>query len=58
MKLYNSVGPNPHVVRMFIAEKGLDVPKQEDRHQEDRRQEDGQACRRQSGDRRIYRQAA
>ncbi|MBU6444894.1 MAG: glutathione S-transferase family protein [Alphaproteobacteria bacterium] len=26
MKLYNSVGPNPHVVRMFIAEKGLDVP--------------------------------
>lgn len=29
MKLYNSVGPNPHVVRMFIAEKGLDIPKQE-----------------------------
>jgi glutathione S-transferase len=23
MKLYNSVGPNPHVVRMFAAEKGL-----------------------------------
>jgi len=22
MKLYNSVGPNPQVVRMFIAEKG------------------------------------
>jgi len=27
MKLYNSVGPNPHVVRMFMAEKGLDIPK-------------------------------
>ena len=26
MKLYNSVGPNPHVVRMFIAEKGISVP--------------------------------
>lgn len=23
MKLYNSIGPNPHVVRMFIAEKGI-----------------------------------
>jgi glutathione S-transferase len=26
MKLYNSVGPNPHVVRMFIAEKGIAIP--------------------------------
>jgi len=26
MKLYNSVGPNPHVVRMFMAEKGLQIP--------------------------------
>jgi glutathione S-transferase len=26
MKLYNSVGPNPHVVRMFAAEKGLTLP--------------------------------
>ncbi|HUS96238.1 MAG TPA: glutathione S-transferase family protein [Hyphomicrobiaceae bacterium] len=26
MKLYQSVGPNPHVVRMFIAEKGMDIP--------------------------------
>lgn len=26
MKLYDSVGPNPHVVRMFIAEKGMTVP--------------------------------
>jgi len=26
MKLYNSIGPNPHVVRMFMAEKGLNVP--------------------------------
>ncbi len=25
MKLYNSVGPNPHVVRMFAAEKGLSL---------------------------------
>jgi glutathione S-transferase len=25
MKLYNSVGPNPHVVRMFAAEKGIDL---------------------------------
>ena len=29
MKLYNSVGPNPRMVRMFMAEKGLDVPKVE-----------------------------
>jgi glutathione S-transferase len=27
MKLYDSIGPNPHVVRMFMAEKGLDLPK-------------------------------
>lgn len=26
MKLYNSIGPNPHVVRMFMAERGLDMP--------------------------------
>lgn len=26
MKLYNSVGPNPRVVRMFLAEKGIDIP--------------------------------
>lgn len=26
MKLYNSVGPNPHVVRMFAAEVGVDLP--------------------------------
>src|SRR5215468_11733442 len=26
MKLYNSVGPNPHVVRMFMAEKGITIP--------------------------------
>ncbi|HEY4113179.1 MAG TPA: glutathione S-transferase [Rhizomicrobium sp.] len=26
MKLYNSIGPNPHVVRMFISEKGLEIP--------------------------------
>jgi glutathione S-transferase len=25
MKLYQSIGPNPRVVKMFIAEKGLDV---------------------------------
>ncbi len=25
MKLYNSIGPNPHVVRMFAAEKGLNL---------------------------------
>lgn len=25
MKLYTSVGPNPHVVRMFVAEKGMDI---------------------------------
>ena len=25
MKLYNSVGPNPHVVRMFAAEKGIEL---------------------------------
>ncbi len=26
MKLYQSIGPNPHVVRMFLAEKGVEVP--------------------------------
>ena len=26
MILYQSGGPNPHMVRMFIAEKGIDVP--------------------------------
>jgi glutathione S-transferase len=26
MKFYNSVGPNPRVVRMFMAEKGLTIP--------------------------------
>ena len=25
MKFYNSIGPNPHVVRMFMAEKGLKI---------------------------------
>jgi glutathione S-transferase len=25
MKLFNSMGPNPHVVRMFIAEMGIDI---------------------------------
>lgn len=25
MKLFNSIGPNPHVVRMFIAEMGIDI---------------------------------
>ena len=28
MKLYQSVGPNPHVVKMFIAEKGIEVPRE------------------------------
>ncbi|MGH6878772.1 MAG: glutathione S-transferase family protein [Rhizomicrobium sp.] len=26
MKLYDSIGPNPHVVRMFMAEKNLQIP--------------------------------
>ena len=26
MKLYTSIGPNPRVVRMFMAEKGIDIP--------------------------------
>jgi glutathione S-transferase len=29
MKLYQSIGPNPRVVKIFIAEKGLDVPRVE-----------------------------
>ena len=29
MKLYQSVGPNPFVVKMFIAEKGIDIPREE-----------------------------
>jgi len=26
MKFYNAIGPNPHVVRMFLAEKDLQIP--------------------------------
>jgi glutathione S-transferase len=26
MKLYNSIGPNPKVVRMFMKEKGIELP--------------------------------
>ncbi len=26
MKLYNSIGPNPKAVRMFMAEKGVELP--------------------------------
>jgi glutathione S-transferase len=29
MKLYNSLGPNPRVVRMFLAEKGVEIPLEE-----------------------------
>ena len=29
MKLYTSVGPNPRVVKMFLAEKGLEIPRVE-----------------------------
>jgi glutathione S-transferase len=29
MKFYNSIGPNPRVVRMFMAEKGIAVPMEE-----------------------------
>ena len=29
MLFYNSVGPNPRVVRMFMAEKGIKVPQTE-----------------------------
>ena len=28
MKLYDSIGPNPRLVRMFMAEKGIEIPKQ------------------------------
>ena len=29
MKLWNSIGPNPHAVRMFVAEKGIDLPRED-----------------------------
>lgn len=29
MKFYNSLGPNPRVVRMFMAEKGISIPFEE-----------------------------
>jgi glutathione S-transferase len=29
MKFYNSLGPNPRMVKMFMAEKGLDLPRVE-----------------------------
>ncbi|MDR3514093.1 MAG: glutathione S-transferase family protein [Caulobacteraceae bacterium] len=29
MKFYTSIGPNPRVVKMFMAEKGLDLPRVE-----------------------------
>ena len=28
MKLYDSIGPNPRVVRMFLAEKGVSLPRE------------------------------
>jgi glutathione S-transferase len=28
MKFYDSIGPNPRIVRMFMAEKGIEMPKQ------------------------------
>ncbi len=27
MKLYTSIGPNPRVVKMFMTEKGIDIPR-------------------------------
>lgn len=27
MKLYDSIGPNPRMVKMFMAEKGIDIPR-------------------------------
>ena len=29
MKLYNSLGPNPRLVRMFMLEKGIEIPAEE-----------------------------
>jgi glutathione S-transferase len=29
VKFYNSIGPNPRVVRMFMAERGIDLPRVE-----------------------------
>ena len=29
MKLFNSIGPNPKVVRMFMAELGIEIEKEE-----------------------------
>ena len=29
MKLITSIGPNPHVVRMFMAERGIEIPTEE-----------------------------
>jgi glutathione S-transferase len=29
VKFYNSIGPNPRVVRMFMAEKGIKIPTQD-----------------------------
>jgi glutathione S-transferase len=28
VKLYDSIGPNPRIVRMFMAEKGIEMPRQ------------------------------
>jgi glutathione S-transferase len=29
MKFYNSIGPNPRIVKMFMLEKGIDIPQVE-----------------------------
>ena len=29
MKLYSSIGPNPRLLRMFMAERGIDIPTEE-----------------------------
>ena len=40
MKLYSSIGPNPKVVRMFMAERGITMPVQEvDTMQNENRQQ-------------------
>ena len=41
MKLYDSIGPNPRLVRMFMAEKGISIPTQKvDLRGGENRQED------------------
>jgi glutathione S-transferase len=49
MKFYNSMGPNPRVVKLFMAEKGIDIPRVEVNLMAGENREDGFKAKNPSG---------